>query len=85
MQSGRSRPLTERDRQVLADLYEWGALSTAEVGNRHFDGFTAARHRLHALMQRGLVGHSSPSPELRMWMLTKKGVQHEEGNTVEDG
>lgn len=85
MQPSRVRPLTERDRAIIADLQKWGALSTAEVGNRHFDGFTAARHRLHALMQRSLVAHSTPSPQLMMWTLTDKGVQHEEGDSVEDG
>lgn len=75
--SGRAGTITQRDQEVLADLYWARFLCTRQIASLRFPSFESARVRLYALMRKGLLVNQVHGSGMILWRLSREGFERQ--------
>jgi len=68
--------LTERDTQVVLDVYKYRYLSVSQIQRLHFPSLQTAYRRLRTLVERGLIkGFAVAGITEHLYCLTREGAQ----------
>lgn len=68
---GREGTLTERDEEILTDLYFTRLLSTRQIERRYFNTYATTKKRMYELRGKGLIEPATPFSGLTVWTLTR--------------
>ncbi len=69
--------LTERDEEILTDLYFTRLLSTEQIQARYFNAKNTAKSRLYDIEKMKYIEPRTPYKGLTVWMLTKPAFERE--------